>query len=156
MIRKIIVSVLILLCSGCTTYLSNNKEIDNNNYITIDSIKINEIVKISSIKNDVEGIIMFEEYGRPNINKSNTVIGAHSGSGNNAYFNNLIYLVKGDIIKIKYKGKIYQYIVSDVYEVDDKDTSILNEKEISMITLLTCKIGELNKRIVVVGIFSKT
>lgn len=156
MLKRIIISTLIILCTGCTNYVINNKDVpDNNIYLIIDKLDINKELNISSIKEDVNGIVMFYEYGRPNISNSNTIIGAHSGYGSNAYFNDLSNIDIKDIIKIKYKEILYTYEVNDVFEVYDTDLSILENKNESIITLLTCKMSELNKRIVVIGVLSE-
>lgn len=107
--------------------------------------------EISSIKESVEKIVMFEEYGRPDIKDSNTIIGAHSGNADNAYFNEVYKLIKGDKVNITYNKKLYTYIVREVNEVKDTDMDVLDDKGESILTLLTCKIGDSSKRIVVVA-----
>lgn len=106
---------------------------------------------ISSIDADVKEITMFSEYGRPDIEGSNTIIGAHSGIGIYAYFNDLNNLEVGDKIKLYYNDGIFEYKVKEVKEVPDTQIDVLNSKDISMITLLTCKIGDSSKRIIVIG-----
>lgn len=107
--------------------------------------------KISSKNDKIREIVMFEECGRPNITNSNTVVGAHSGSANYAYFNEINLLEYGDIINITYKDKIYNYMVMEVKEVADNQIEILENKDRSILTLLTCKIKDNTKRIVVVA-----
>lgn len=107
--------------------------------------------KISSKNDIIREVVMFEECGRPNIANSNTVIGAHSGSANYAYFNEISLLDYGDIIILTYKNKTYNYMVIEVKEVEDNQTEILENKDKSMLTLLTCKIKDNTKRIVVVA-----
>ena len=94
---------------------------------------------------------MFEECGRPNIINSNTVIGAHSGSSTYAYFNEISLLEYGDIITITYEYKIYNYMVIEIKEVYDNEIEILENKNKSILTLLTCKINDNTKRVVVVA-----
>ena len=145
MIKKLIISICILLLTGCTTYSIN----DDKDIIEISSININLEYSISSINDSVIGIVMFSEYGRPDIIGSNTIIGAHSGYGSNAYFNYLSHLNLGDMIYLKYDGYEYKYEVKRVYEVFDTDLYVLDSDEFTKLTLLTCKIGENNKRKVV-------
>ena len=107
--------------------------------------------KISSKNDIIREIVMFEECGRPNITNSNTVIGAHSGSANYAYFNEIYLLDYGDLVNIVYKDRTYNYMVTEVNEVEDNQIEILENKDQSMLTLLTCKIKDNTKRIVVVA-----
>ena len=94
---------------------------------------------------------MFDETGRPDVVNTNTVIGAHSGYGENAIFNDLKELDKNDEIYLIYENKEYKYIVDEVKEVDQYDLSILNNIDKSILTLLTCKISNISKRIVVIS-----
>ena len=149
MLRKIIVSICILfVLTGCSKYYVN-EEFDDKLILNIDSINLSEEVSINSIDEYVNGIVLFSEYGRPDIIGSNTIIGAHSGYGSNAYFNYLSHLNFGDMIYLKYDGYEYKYEVKRVYEVFDTDLYVLDSDEFTKLTLLTCKIGENNKRIVV-------
>lgn len=107
--------------------------------------------KISSKNDKIREIVMFEECGRPNITNSNTVIGSHSGSASYAYFNEINLLENGDIINITYEDKIYNYMVFEVREVEDNQIEILENKDMSILTLLTCKIKDNTKRIVVIA-----
>lgn len=150
MLKKLIYSVLLIsLLTGCTTYYVKDECIKEDLYLKIESINIDEEIKIESIKKNVNKIVMFYEYGRPNIDKSNTIIGAHSGYGYNAYFNNLNELKEGDLICIYYECETYKYEVNKIYEVYETNVSVLENDEKSKLTLMTCKIGERNKRIIV-------
>ena len=143
-----ILIIIILLCSGCTKTIKYEK-IENK--LVIDKININNNISISSINEDVNGIVLFSEYGRPNIDNSNTIIGAHSGPGNNSYFNLLGKLEINDEIIIFYDEVKYKYIVKYVYEVDYKDISPLNKGLSNTLTLMTCKLNDSSKRIIVVA-----
>ena len=112
---KIIICILIILnLFGCTNYEYNGKEnIINENKIVIDKIHINHKYTISNIDKKVNGIVMFKEYGRPNIDDSNTIIGAHSGYGKNVYFNDLNRLeVALNIVSTCEENEISKYITS--------------------------------------------
>jgi LPXTG-site transpeptidase (sortase) family protein len=146
-VLKILI-IIILFCSGCTKTIKYEK-IENK--LVIDKIDINNNISVSSINEDINGIVMFSEYGRPNIENSNTIIGAHSGSGNNSYFNLLDTLDIGDEILILYNGIKYKYIVKKVYEVDYKDISPLNSNLSNALTLMTCKLNDSSKRIIVIA-----
>lgn len=145
----IIILIISLILSGCSSYAYNEKL--NSYNIKIDKINLNMKYKISSKKDKIREIVMFEECGRPDITNSNTVIGAHSGSANYAYFNEINLLNYGDIINVTYKDKIYNYMVIEVKEVADNQIEILENNNRTMLTLLTCKIKDNTKRIVVVA-----
>ncbi len=106
---------------------------------------------ISSINDEIRDITMFSEYGRPDVEGSNTIIGAHSGTGIYAHFNDLSFLKVEDVIKVNYNNRLYEYKVKEIKEVFDTQVDVLQNKGISMITLLTCKIGDSSKRIIVIG-----
>ena len=148
-ILKIILIILTLInLQGCTKYEYDNEKYDSR--IIIEKININLEYTISSIKLDVKNVVMFEEYGRPDIKNSNTIIGAHSGTGKEALFNDLHLLTSFDKIYIYYNNKKYTYIVREIKEVKETDTYILDNVNKSILTLLTCKQGDNTKRIVVI------
>lgn len=142
-----ILIIIILLCTGCTNSVNGKNNYDNK--IIIESIKIENEIHVSGIKEEVKGIVMFSEYGRPDIEGSNTIIGAHSGYGSNAYFNLLSKVDVGNEIILYYDNKKYIYLVEKVYEINEKDTSPLNKNEYSKLTIMTCKMGDSSKRIIV-------
>ncbi len=92
---------------------------------------------------------MFKEYGRPNLDKTNTIIGGHSGTGEKAIFNNLINLNKYDYIILYYNNIKYKYIVQKVFEVDEKEIKILDNTGKNILTILSCKLNDDKKRIVI-------
>ena len=141
-----IIIINIVYLNGCTNYASKSE-----NVLIIDKINIHETYKIDSLNNFVNGIVMFEETGRPDLEASNVVIGAHSGYGSNAYFNEIYSLEKDDLIELIYNSTKYIYSVEKVDIVDKKDTYILNDTKESILTLITCKISDKDKRIVVIS-----
>ena len=149
-LKFIIYICICLFLTGCS-YKYVSLDITKDNSIIIEKININEKYTIDSIDNFVNGIVMFKENGRPDKENSNTVIGAHSGYGKNAYFNDLNKLEKDDIIKIIYNNAEYKYIVIDKKIVDETDLSVLEDSNDNILTLLTCKIGNNTKRIIVIS-----
>ena len=147
--KFIITLIIFLIVTGCSSY-GYNKESNSYN-IKIDKINLDMEYKILSKDSIIREIVMFEECGRPNIVNSNTVIGAHSGSASYAYFNEISLLEYGDIITITYDNKIYNYMVTEIKEVNDNQIEILENKDRSILTLLTCKIKDNTKRVVVVA-----
>lgn len=144
--KRILIIIFILLgLSGCT-----NNEIKDNSII-ITKIGINNKYSIVSLNDAVNGIVMYDECGRPDKDGSNTVIGAHSGIGPNALFNDISKLDKGDLISVIYNNIEYVYSVIDVKVINDTDIYVLDDTGESILTLLTCKFGEVGKRIVVIS-----
>jgi len=148
-LKFLVISFLLLNLLGCKTYNYNEKPKEFKLYI--DKIGLDMEYEILSLNDTVYGIVMFDECGRPDIDKSNTVIGAHSGNAANAYFNDIYKLEKNDTIEVIYNKKEYVYIVDEIKEVNDTDVDILEDRNKSMLTLLTCKIGDVSKRIIVVA-----
>ena len=145
--KYILLVLLVVIMTGCSSY--NSKEIDNS--INIESLNLNNEYSISSINDNVEGIVLFSEFGRPDLEKSNTVIGAHSGFGSNAYFNSLSNVKEKSKIFLYYKGLKYKYFVEEVIIVDKYETDILYNKDYSVLTLISCNIYNLDQRIIVIA-----
>lgn len=148
-VKLLFIFSTLLNLTGCNQYEVNNKKI--NNRIIIKSINIDDEYEIKSKDIEIKNIAMFEECGRPNMDNSNVVMGAHSGTGKYAIFNNIHKLKTNDEIIIYYNNKKYVYVVSEVKEVKDTKIDILNNKNSPMLTLLTCKISDNSKRIVVIS-----
>lgn len=147
-ITKLLLIFLISLnLTGCNQYEVISTKTDNR--IIIKSINIDDEYEIKSKDSEIKNIAMFEECGRPNIENSNVVIGAHSGTGKYAIFNNIHKLKINDEIIIYYNNGKYVYVVNEVKEVKDTKIDILHNKNKPMLTLLTCKISDNSKRIVV-------
>lgn len=149
-IKKILLFLILLFLIGCTNYEYKEKEKIKYSLV-IDEINLNLNYTIMSIKDDVNNLAMFKEYGRPNIEKTNTIMGAHSGVGPKALFNDITKLDIGDIIRLYYSNELYTYKVIEIKEVKDTDLSILDNTNKSILTLLTCKLFDSSKRIVVIS-----
>lgn len=143
----IIIIFLVIFFTACSNIKITKKNYSNK--LIIPAININHEYNILSIKNEVIGIAMFKEYGRPNLDKTNTIIGGHSGTGEKAIFNNLINLNKYDYIILYYNNIKYKYIVQKVFEVDEKEVKILDNTGENTLTILSCKLNDDKKRIVI-------
>lgn len=77
----------------------------------------------------------------PDKKNSNLILASHSGSGWNAYFNNIDRLKKGSIAYIEYGGKTYEYQMIKKYKDKKRDgkVTIYNYGEGKYLTLITCK-----------------
>lgn len=145
--RIIILIILVIIITACSSF--NSKEIENS--INIKSLNLNNKYSISSVKDNVEGIVLFIEFGKPDLENSNTVIGAHSGFGSNAYFNFLLNVKEKSEIFLYYNGLKYKYFVEKVEIVDKSEIDILNNKNYSTLTLISCNIYNLDERIIVIS-----
>lgn len=149
--RKIVVFILsliilILIYNGYnyknTEYIKNNylKLKTNLNIINIEKISLKEIVKDETITSkNINDVVMFKEFGRPNIKNTNTIIGAHSGIGRKAKFKDLEKISINDKVQFYYKEKEYNYVVIEKFFVHEKDLTVLNNiRNKTTLTLLTC------------------
>lgn len=121
--------------------------------ITIEKINIKNIIKEDTIKSEkIKDIVLFKEYGKPNIKNSNTIIGAHSGNGRNSFFTNLNNIEIDDEIKLYYKEIEYIYKVIDKFYIIESDFKILNNiKNKTTLTLFTCNEDNNKYRLIVVS-----
>lgn len=91
----------------------------------------------------------FEESAMPGEN-GNFALAGHSNYIGAEYFKNLYKLKAGDKIKIITKKHEYTYSVTEVFEVDPADVSVLEPTKDKTITLVTCTPGA-KKRVIVKG-----
>ena len=132
---------------------SNTKENDCIGKINISKIKLNTKLykKDSKLNNVNKNVMILEESSYPNEKNSNLILAAHSGFSKKAYFNNLKYLDIGDVIDITYKEKLYQYELTNIYEIEKTGTArIIRNINKSTITLITCK-HNTNKQLIFIG-----
>ncbi len=87
-----------------------------------------------------KNIIFLDKSDMPDKKNSRVIILGHSGDVSNAYFKNLYKLKKGNIIKLDYKNKKYEYKITDIYEVIKSGRLALeSNKDKKTLTLVTCK-----------------
>ena len=91
--------------------ISNVIDNDYLGYIDIPKINLKKnLFKINSKKNNIEyNVEVLKESIFPNENNSIIFLAAHSGNGDNAYFNDLKLLTEGDIVLLSYNNTIYYY-----------------------------------------------
>lgn len=115
------------------------------NYIGILSIeKINfqrGFYKINSKLNNVnKNIEVLKSSNMPDVYHGNIIIAGHSGTSKTAYFKNLNKLELGDIAKVNYQTKTYNYELVKIYEIDKtSNASIIRNQNKNTLTLITCK-----------------
>lgn len=122
--------------------------------LRIEKIKLEKIFydKYNSKNNIEENITIMKESNMPNITNGNLIIGAHSGSGYIAFFNDLNKLEKGDIASVEYQGKEYIYQIENKY-LDDRNgkITIRREKDKNTLTLFTCNNNDKNNYLVIIA-----
>ena len=86
-----------------------------------------------------KNVTFLEPSNYPDEKNGNTILVAHSGTSNIAYFKHLYQLGIGDTAKITYKGKTYTYKINNIYnEEKDGDVTIYRDTNKTTMTLVTC------------------
>lgn len=108
--------------------------------IKIEKINLNRKIyaKESKLNNIDKNVIIMKESDYPDEKFSTVILGAHSGTGDIAFFKDLNKLSKGDVIELTYKNKKYKYTVDNLSK-DRKDGKIKitycsNEKRLILYT----------------------
>jgi len=120
--------------------------------LKIDKIKLEKgIYSLNSKNNNVnKNIQLLKESDMPDVENGNMIVAGHSGNSYMAYFKNLVKLNKGDIAKVIYNGKTYNYKLAKSYEVEKTGkVALAKNKSNRTLTLITCK-HNTNKQIVFV------
>ena len=118
-------------------------EVTNNyiGYLSIPKINVNKgFLDKRSPENNVEkNILVVEGSSYPDKEKGNLMLAGHSGTGWNAFFNDLYKLNKGDIAQVSYKGKIYTYKIVNIYtQPKVGKIAIYRNYDKTTLTLITC------------------
>jgi len=111
------------------------------------------IYKKEDPRNNIdENVTIHNKSDYPNSDKSNLILMAHSGSGDNAFFNNLDKLNNDSLIEFYYKKVKYVYKIDNSYLVD-KNGLVSIKRDISKktITLITCSKKDKTKQLVYIG-----
>ena len=126
----------------------NNKKIDNEiiGTLKIDKINLsNNIYNIKSSHNNVE-----ENVTILNDDENLIVLAAHSGPGYIAFFDDLDKLELNDTIKLNFKGKNLEYIVTNIEEQVKDGTIEINKTNNQRLILTTCSKKDKDKQLVII------
>ena len=109
------------------------------------------LVDPNSYLNNVNYNIQFlKNSAMPDQRYGNVMLAAHSGNARVSYFKNLNKLKMDDNVSISYKGKIYNYKVVNIYDIEKTGKAqIIRNKNVSTLTLVTCR-HNTNKQIIVI------
>ena len=127
---------------------TNNKKIDNEiiGTLKIDKINLsNNIYNIKSSHNNVE-----ENVTILNDDENLIVLAAHSGPGYIAFFDDLDKLELNDTIKLNFKGKNLEYIVTNIEEQVKDGTIEINKTNNQRLILTTCSKKDKDKQLVII------
>ncbi len=111
------------------------------------------IYKKEDKRNHIDkNVTIHEASNYPNQEKSNIILMAHSGTGENAYFQDLYQLNENSLIKIYYQNIKYTYKISHYYEIDKNGfANIQRDQHQKTITLITCSQKNKSKQLVYIG-----
>lgn len=130
-------------------------DINKTNYLAV--IKIDKIGLITylydknSYMNNVDkGVEILKTSDMPDRDRGNLILAAHSGSSSIAYFHRLNEVTFGDVVRIDYNNKTYEYKISKIYDIEKTGKLIIDrDYDKSTLTMITCK-GD-DKQLVVIG-----
>ena len=109
-------------------------------------IKINQ----EDLNNVDYNIQILKNSAMPDQRFGNVMLAAHSGNARISYFRNLDKLDINDNVSISYKGKIYSYKVVNIYDIEKSGKAqIIRNKNVSTLTLVTCR-HNTNKQMIVI------
>ena len=132
------------------------REIDNTYDLVLSIPKINlkrGIYKITDKRNNIEeNITIHYTSNYPNIENANTILIAHSGSGEKAFFKDLYKLDKDSLIELFYNHTKYIYKIDSFYSINKTGYAPNNKnKNKKTTTLITCDSKDKSKQIVYIG-----
>lgn len=109
------------------------------------------LVDPNSYLNNVDyNIQILKNSAMPDQRFGNVMLAAHSGNARISYFRNLDKLDINDNVSISYKGNIYSYKVVNIYDIEKNGKAqIIRNKNVSTLTLVTCR-HNTNKQMIVI------
>ena len=116
--------------------------------LDIPKIKLKEYVKkaLDDFSNLDNSLVYYKEF---DINDKIVIFG-HSGMSYGSYFNRINELKKQDLSYIYFKGKVYEYEVTNISTISKYSTYVLNkEKNSKKLVFITCDKKNKDKRLMV-------
>lgn len=171
--RKLLISIIVIIylimCNIIYNHYNNSFKVKLNNdikiskvidndyigYISIPKIKLKKnIFSPNSNKNNIEyNVEILDGSVFPNDKNEDSIIflAAHSGDGDNAYFNDLKELKINDQILLSYNNIIYKYKIIEKKEIIKNGYITGNRQYKNEIILTTCS-NLKNKQLLIKGI----
>lgn len=109
---------------------------------------LRNVYDVNSSLNDVS--INVELLNSSDKGKNLYLLASHSGGGQASYFDNLIYLEKGDIIFLKYRDKSLSYVVDKIFYIE-KNGYFETTSRRDTLFLITCSLSNQKEQLVVVA-----
>ena len=110
-------------------------------YLTIPKINLTKgFLDKRSTENHVDkNILVVNGSNYPNVERGNFIVAGHSGTGWNAFFNDLYKLGIDDIAEVTYKNKKYTYKIVNIYKQPKVgNIAIYRDYTKTTLTLITC------------------
>ena len=116
--------------------------------LNIPKINLKEYVKkaLDNFSNLDNSLVYYKTFN-PN---DKIVIFGHSGMSYGSYFNRINELKKQDLSYIYFKGKVYEYEVTNISTISKYSTYVLNkEKNSKKLVFITCDKKDKSKRLMI-------
>lgn len=108
--------------------------------------------KTDSRNNISQNVEIHEMSDYPDVEYSNVILMAHSGVGEQAYFNDLDKLNTDSLVEFYYHYKKYVYKIDHYYQIEKTGTAeIIRDKTKKTITLITCNQKDKSKQLIYIG-----
>ena len=128
----------------------NNKKEEKLLTLIIPKINLNkDIYPINSSNNNINNNIKL--LSSSNINKNTYILASHSGTNNNAYFNNLPNLNIKDKVYINKSNNIYTYQITNIYYINKTGYLEISKNIDNTIILITCSRIYKNKQLIIIS-----
>lgn len=99
-----------------------------------------------------ENITIHQRSDYPDVDNSNLILMAHSGTGRKAFFNNLDKLNTDSLIEFYFQGTKYVYKIDNFYTINKTGTANIKRNiNKKTITLITCSQKDKNKQLIYIG-----
>lgn len=135
------------------TYIQKKDQIG---YLKIDKINLYQpLFNIKSKHNNIEeNITILEDSIMPDNENSIVFLAAHSGTGTIAFFQYLNKLKVGDKVKLKYKDKLYNYTINNIWEETKTGYIHINKAKQKQLILTTCSPNNKDKQLIIESMLS--
>ena len=117
--------------------------------LLLDKIPIKESTELSTLAEAVG------HFTNTSIYSGNVGLASHNGGSNGDFFKNLNKIKKGSEIYYQTNFGTRRYVVKTIEIIDETDWSYLEQTEDNRITLITCVLGQKDKRLCVQAVESE-
>lgn len=128
----------------------NNEVVEKELFeLQIPGIKLNrKVYNIDSNLNNVDYNV--EILDSSNIGDNLYFLAAHSGSGDSSYFDNLVYLDRGDLVYLKFLDVSYVFVVDDMFYIKKNGyLKISDDSFYNTLFLITCSLEYVDRQLIV-------